>query len=94
MCLDACGMKFFDSLNYFNTSLAKLPQLFGLSSLNKAYFPHLFSTEKNQHYKGEISEASYYDLDGMKPDNSLCCKRQTDEDLMASQIMSHALGGM
>ena len=27
--LDACGMKFIDSLNYFNTSLAKLPKYLG-----------------------------------------------------------------
>ena len=35
---------------------------------DKGYFPHLFSTEKNQHYKGKIPDASYYDPDGMKPD--------------------------
>ena len=61
-------MKFIDSLNYFNTGLAKLPQKFGLNKLSKGYFPHLFSTKENQHYKGEIPDASYYDPDGMKPD--------------------------
>ena len=64
-------MTFIDYLNYFNNSLARLPKIFGLNELHKGYFPHLFATKENQHYKGEIPAASYYDPDGMKPDKRL-----------------------
>ena len=68
LCLDTCGTKLIDSLNYFNTTLAKLSKLFALNELHRGYFPRLFSTKENQHYKGKIPAASYYDPDGMKPD--------------------------
>ena len=68
LCLEACGLKFIDSINFFNTSLAKLPAIFGIQELAKGFFPHLFSTKQNQHYKGPIPEASFFDPDGMKPE--------------------------
>ena len=68
LCLEACGLKFIDSLNFFNTSLAKLPKIFGLSELSKGYFPHLFSTQENQQYCGIVPDVQFYDPDGMKPD--------------------------
>ena len=37
-------------------------------SCTNVIFTHLFSTKENQHYKGQIPDASYYDPDGMKPD--------------------------
>ena len=66
LCMQTCAMKFIDSLNYFNTSLAKLPQIFGLNELHKGYFPHLFSTKENQGYKGPMPDVKFYDPDGMK----------------------------
>jgi len=68
LCLYACGLKFIDSLNYFATSLAKLPSIFGLSEMHKGFFPHLYSISANQNYKGPMPDAEYYDPDGMKPD--------------------------
>lgn len=68
LCLHAHGIKFIDSLNYFATSLAKLPDIFGLTELHKGFFPHLFSTAENQNYVGPMPLAAYYDPDGMKPD--------------------------
>ena len=68
LCLQAFGIKFIDSLNYFNSSLAKLPKIFGMTELSKGYFPHLYSAPENQQYKGAMPDARYYDPDGMKPD--------------------------
>ena len=47
LCLDACGMKFIDSLNYFNTSLAKLAQTFGLNELHKLFPPLVFQQSES-----------------------------------------------
>jgi hypothetical protein len=68
LCLHANGLKFIDSLNYFSTSLAKLPDIFGLTEMHKGFFPHLFSTAEHQRYQGPIPPAEYYDPDGMKAD--------------------------
>lgn len=68
MSLQACGVKCIDSLNFFATSLAKLPILFGLNELAKGFFPHLFSTPDHQDYIGDMPDIKYYDPDGMKPD--------------------------
>ena len=66
MSLQACGLRFIDSLNFFNTSLANLPALFGLNELHKGFFPHLFSTRDHQGYKGDIPDVKFYNPDGMK----------------------------
>ena len=68
MSLEVCGLRFIDSLNFFNTSLAKLPSLFDLKELHKGFFPHLMSTEANQHYSGDVPDSRFYDPDGMKED--------------------------
>ena len=52
LCLDSCGMKFIDSLNYFNTSLAKLPQMFGFNELHKGYFPPLVFHQRESALQG------------------------------------------
>ena len=66
MSMELCGLRFIDSLNYFNTGLAKLPKMFGLQELHKGYFPHLFSTPQNQTHKGNRHpDASFYDPEGM-----------------------------
>ena len=45
-----------DSLNFFQTGLAKLPKTFGLNQLKKpkGYFPHLFNVRENENYVGPI----------------------------------------
>ena len=53
LCLDACDMKFIDSLNYFNTGLAKLPQIFGLNESEQRLFPtHVFHLKRISTTKG------------------------------------------
>ena len=66
--MEAFGLKFIETLNFFPMSLAKLPQAFGLEELKKGYFPHLFNTTDNQQYKGPIPDIKFYDPDGMKSD--------------------------
>jgi hypothetical protein len=71
LCLEACGLKFIDSLNFFNTSLAKLPAIFGIQELQKGFFPHLFSSKENQNYQGPMPDISFFDPDGMKSEKRL-----------------------
>ena len=66
MSLTTQGIQFIDSLNYFGTALAKLPSIFGLTELQKGFFPHLFSIPENQEYKGAMPDAKYYDPEGMR----------------------------
>ena len=66
--MEAYGLKFIDSLNFFPMSLEKLPQAFGLTELAKGYFPHLFNIPANQNYVGPMPNIEFYDPDGMKPD--------------------------
>lgn len=66
--MEAFGLKFIDSLNFFPMSLDKLPKAFGLTELAKGYFPHLFNTPANQNYVGPMPDIRFYDPDGMKPD--------------------------
>jgi hypothetical protein len=65
MCMKACGLKFIDSLNFFPTSLSKLPKMFGIDELAKGYFPHLFSVKENQQYIGPKPDMKYYNPEGM-----------------------------
>ena len=61
-------IRFIDSLNFLVMPLSDLPKAFGLRELSKGFFPHLFNTQANQRYVGEIPDAKYYDPDGMKPE--------------------------
>ena len=63
--LEARGVTFIDSLNFFPMALSKLPKAFGLEELTKGFFPHLWNTLKNQNYVGAIPDASFYGLDQM-----------------------------
>ena len=69
LCLEAGGLKFIDSLNFFPMALAKLPKAFDLTELSKGFFPHLFSTAENQDYVGPMPGLEYYDPDGMKSES-------------------------
>ncbi|CAH0547087.1 unnamed protein product [Brassicogethes aeneus] len=53
------NVKFLDSLNYFPMSLSALLKAFGLKTLKKGYFPHLFNTLKNQNYVGPPPALEY-----------------------------------
>ena len=66
MSMEVQSLRFIDSLNYFQTSLACLPKVFGLSSLHKGFFPHLFNVPENQDYAGPMPAPSFYDPEGMK----------------------------
>ncbi|XP_065203901.1 uncharacterized protein LOC135833993 [Planococcus citri] len=58
-------IEFKDSLNFFHTRLAALPDMFGIEDAEKGYFPHYFNTLPNQNYCGSIPEAKYYGMDEM-----------------------------
>lgn len=62
------NVRFLDSLNYFPMSLSKLPKAFGLTTLKKGYFPHLFNKKENQNYVGSIPSVEFYDPNFMKND--------------------------
>ena len=55
--LEARGVSFIDSLNFFPMALSKLPEAFGLGELTKGFFPHLWNTLENQNYVGAIPDA-------------------------------------
>ena len=63
--LEARGVTFIDSLNFFPMALSKLPEAFGLEELTKGFFPHLWNTLENQNYVGAIPDASFYGPDQM-----------------------------
>lgn len=51
-------------------SLSALPKAFNLGvDLNKLYFPHLFNTTENKHYKGKLPDVKYYSPDTMKTED-------------------------
>ena len=67
MSMEARGVRFVDSLNFFPMSLAKLPKAFGLRELRKGFFPHLFNVAGSWDYVGVMPEARYYGPDQMTP---------------------------
>ena len=58
---------FKDSLCFLPFPLSAFPSTFGIKELKKGYFPHAFNTPQNQGYVGSIPDKSFYDPDGMKP---------------------------
>ena len=63
--LEAQGVRFIDSLNYFPMALSRLPKAFGVCELTKGFFPHLFNVPVNQGYVGPIPDVEYYGPDDM-----------------------------
>jgi hypothetical protein len=49
--------------------LADFPKTFGLTELEKGYFPHFFNRAENQDYVGPMPDFKYYDPNGMSPDD-------------------------
>jgi len=54
------GIRFIDSLSFFQMPLSAFPKTFGLTELKKGYFPHLFNTLQNQEYVGPIPDKQHY----------------------------------
>ncbi|XP_069107303.1 uncharacterized protein [Argopecten irradians] len=69
MYIPSLKIRVIDSLNFIQSSLAKLPKTFGEVELKKGYFPHLFNTEQNQNYVGKLPDVSYYGVDSMNCKN-------------------------
>ena len=42
-----------------------MPSTFGLTELKKGYFPHLFNTKENTHYRGPMPPMATYHLEAM-----------------------------
>ena len=60
-------IKFIDSLNFLPMALAEFPKTFGLTELQKGFFPHFFNKQENEMYVGYVPDKQYYDPDGMSP---------------------------
>ena len=63
------NIKFIDSLCFIPMKLADFPKTFGLTELEKGYFPHLFNRAENQDYVGPMPDVKYYDPNSMSPDD-------------------------
>jgi hypothetical protein len=61
------NIKFIDSLCFLPMKLADVPKTFGLTDLQKGYFPHFFNRAENQDYVGPMPEIRFYDPNGMSP---------------------------
>ncbi|XP_048252721.1 uncharacterized protein LOC125380975 [Haliotis rufescens] len=56
---------FKDSLNFLSMPLKNFPKTFGLSELQKGYFPHFFNTAANEDYVGPYPPVESYGADSM-----------------------------
>lgn len=65
LALQRDGIRFIDSLSFFQMPLSAFPKTFGLTELKKGYFPHLFNTRENAEYVGPIPAKDYYMPEGM-----------------------------
>ena len=63
------NIKFIDSLCIIPMKLAAFPKTFGLTQLQKCYFPHFFNRAENQDYAGPLPDSKFYDPDGMSTDD-------------------------
>ena len=63
------NIKFIDSLCFIPMKLADVPKTYGLTELQKGYFPHFFNRAENQDYVGPMPEIRFYDPNGMSPND-------------------------
>jgi G:T-mismatch repair DNA endonuclease (very short patch repair protein) len=63
MSMSVGGASFIDSFRFLPMSLRALPRAFGLTSLSKGDFPHLFNRTENWNYVGPIPDFKYYGPD-------------------------------
>jgi hypothetical protein len=68
MRFDAYDIRFIDSYNFMAEPLAKLPGIYGFSTL-KGYFPHGFNKAENQNYIGNIPNKKYFGHKEMTPES-------------------------
>ena len=47
--------------------LSKFPATFGISELEKGFFPHLFNRKENWDYVGHIPDIQHFGIEGMNP---------------------------
>lgn len=69
--MDINGIRFIDSLMFFQLPLSKLPKAFGLeNTLQKGSFPYLFCPENYRSYDGALPDIKYFGIDYMKPNEA------------------------
>lgn len=59
-------IRFVDSLNFLPMALAKFTKAFGLTA-KKGFYPHLFNTRENYHYRGPMPEEKFFCTQDMDP---------------------------
>lgn len=52
-------------------ALSKLPACFGLTELQKCFFPHLFNTKENLNYSGPLPDTFFYTPDSMSTETRI-----------------------
>ena len=60
-------IRFIDSLSFFQMPLSAFPRTFGLTELNKGYFPRKFNIPENQAYVGPVPAIDYYMPETVSP---------------------------
>jgi hypothetical protein len=63
--LHGLHLRFVDSFNFMAMPLKDMPFTFGLTELKKGYFPHLFNTKENTHYRGTMPTMNTYHMEAM-----------------------------
>ena len=61
------NLRFVDSLQFFQSSLADLSGTYGVDTV-KGYFPHEFNTRENQNYIGEMPNMEMFGITNMSND--------------------------
>ena len=54
------NIRIIDSHNFLSMPLHKMPKTFELEELKKGFFPFLFISEGNRHYRGPLPERKFY----------------------------------
>ena len=60
-------IRFIDSLSFFQMPLSAFPKTFGLTELQKGYFPHKFNLPDHQTYVGILPALDYFMPETMAP---------------------------
>jgi len=71
-------VRFIDSLNHIQSSLANFPKTFGLdqSQFKKGYFPYIFMTEGNENYVGPLPAIEMFE-----PEHMMCAKTHVEGEI-------------
>tara|TARA_R110001632_G_scaffold135512_1_gene250994 strand:- start:27 stop:3587 length:3561 start_codon:yes stop_codon:yes gene_type:complete len=60
------NIRFVDSVNFLAMPLECFPKTFGIKELKKGFYPHLFNTDENFNYIGEIPDEDDFCCDNFK----------------------------